>query len=111
MSKDDGVREVTVESLGKIKPAFDKDGSIHAGNASQISDGAAAVLLMKRSTAERLGQKVLGKYVAASIVGVEPLLMVSVPVQAAVSLNPLADKKLGHRSMEGYPSRSRESRH
>jgi acetyl-CoA acyltransferase 1 len=75
VSKDDGVREATFESLSKIKPAFAKDGSIHAGNASQISDGAAAVLLMKRSTAERLGQCILGKYVSASVVGVPPLLM------------------------------------
>ncbi|KAF4631742.1 hypothetical protein G7Y89_g6385 [Cudoniella acicularis] len=76
VAKDDGVRPgITAESLGKIKPAFAKDGSIHAGNASQISDGAAAVLLMKRSTAERLGQKILGKYVAASVAGVAPLLM------------------------------------
>lgn len=76
VDRDDGVRPgITAESLGKIKPAFAKDGSIHAGNASQISDGAAAVLLMKRSTAERLGQQILGKYVAASIVGVKPLLM------------------------------------
>ncbi|KAL1604225.1 3-ketoacyl-CoA thiolase with broad chain length specificity [Nothophoma quercina] len=76
VSKDDGVREgITAESLGKIRAAFAKDGSIHAGNASQISDGAAAVLLMKRSTAERLGQKVIGKFVQASIVGVPPLLM------------------------------------
>ncbi|KAI0421554.1 thiolase [Xylaria grammica] len=76
VSKDDGVRPgITAESLGKIRPAFAKDGSIHAGNASQISDGAAAVLLMKRSTAERLGQTVLGKFVAASVVGVKPLLM------------------------------------
>ncbi|CAL3966563.1 unnamed protein product [Diplocarpon coronariae] len=76
VAKDDGVRAgVTAESLGKVKPAFAKDGSIHGGNASQISDGAAAVLLMKRSTAERLGQTILGKYVAASIAGVAPLLM------------------------------------
>ena len=76
VSKDDGVRPgITAEGLGKIKPAFAKDGSIHAGNASQISDGAAAVLLMKRSTAERLGQTILGKYVAASVAGVAPLLM------------------------------------
>jgi len=76
VDKDEGIRPgVTVESLGKIRPAFAKDGSIHAGNASQVSDGAAAVLLMKRSTAEKLGQKILGKYVAASIVGVPPLLM------------------------------------
>jgi acetyl-CoA acyltransferase 1 len=76
VAKDDGVRPgITAESLNKIKPAFAKDGSIHAGNASQISDGAAAVLLMKRSTAERLGQTILGKYVAASVAGVAPLLM------------------------------------
>ncbi|KAF2728047.1 thiolase [Polyplosphaeria fusca] len=76
VSRDDGVREgITAESLGKIRPAFAKDGSIHAGNASQISDGAAAVLLMKRSTAERLGQTIVGKFVQASVVGVAPLLM------------------------------------
>ena len=91
VSRDDGVREVTVESLGKIKPAFAKDGSIHAGNASQISDGAAAILLMKRSAAERLGQKVLGKYVAASVVGVPPLLMGIGPWKAI----PVALQKAG----------------
>ena len=91
VSRDDGVREATFESLSKIKPAFAKDGSIHAGNASQISDGAAAVLLMKRSTAERLGQKILGKYVAASVVGVPPLLMGIGPWKAI----PLALQKAG----------------
>ncbi|OJD40736.1 3-ketoacyl-coa thiolase peroxisomal a precursor [Diplodia corticola] len=76
VAKDDGVRPgMTAESLGKIRPAFAKDGSIHAGNASQVSDGAAAVLLMKRSTALRLGQPILGKFVQASVVGVPPLLM------------------------------------
>ncbi|KAK7931792.1 3-ketoacyl-CoA thiolase [Apiospora marii] len=76
VAKDDGVRPgTTAESLGKMKGAFAQGGSIHAGNASQISDGAAAVLMMKRSTAEKLGQPILGKYVAASIVGVKPLLM------------------------------------
>ncbi|KAF2770632.1 beta ketoadipyl CoA thiolase, TH1 [Teratosphaeria nubilosa] len=91
VSKDDGVREVTLESIGKIRPAFAKDGSIHAGNASQVSDGAAAVLLMKRSTAERLGQKILGKYVGASIVGVPPLLMGIGPWKAI----PVALEKAG----------------
>ncbi|KAK0275233.1 3-ketoacyl-CoA thiolase with broad chain length specificity [Friedmanniomyces endolithicus] len=91
VSVDDGVREVTMQSIGKIKPAFGKDGSIHAGNASQISDGAAAVLLMKRSTAQRLGQKILGKYVAASIVGVPPLLMGIGPWKAI----PVALQKAG----------------
>lgn len=83
VDKDDGIRaNMTVESLAKIRPAFAKDGSIHAGNASQISDGAAAVLLMKRSTAEKLGQTIIGKYVCASIVGVKPLLMGQGPWKA-----------------------------
>jgi acetyl-CoA acyltransferase 1 len=76
VTKDDGIRPgITAESLGKIRPAFAKDGSIHAGNASQVSDGAAAVLMMRRSTAESLNQPIIGRFVAASIVGVPPLLM------------------------------------
>lgn len=92
VAKDDGIRDgMTAESLAKIKPAFAKDGSIHAGNASQISDGAAAVLLMKRSTAERLGQKIVGKFVASSVIGVKPLLM-GIGPWAAI---PIALKKAG----------------
>lgn len=92
VTKDDGTRPgITAESLSKIRPAFAKDGSIHAGNASQVSDGAAAVLLMKRSTAEKLGQPILGKYVAASIVGVPPLLMGIGPWKAI----PVALEKAG----------------
>jgi acetyl-CoA acyltransferase 1 len=92
VSSDDGIRPgVTPESLAKIRPAFAKDGSIHGGNASQVSDGAAAVLLMKRSTAERLGQKIIGKYVAASVVGVKPLLMGLGPWKAI----PVALEKAG----------------
>lgn len=76
VTADDGVRRgTTAETLSKLRPAFSADGSIHGGNSSQISDGAAAVLLMKRSTAEALGQKILGKYVISSVVGVPPLLM------------------------------------
>jgi len=92
VAKDDGIRDgITAESLAKIKPAFAKDGSIHAGNASQISDGAAAVLLMRRSTAERLGQKIMGKFVSSSVVGVKPLLMGIGPWKAI----PVALQKAG----------------
>lgn len=92
VTMDDGVREgITAESLAKIRPAFAKDGSIHAGNASQVSDGAAAVLLMKRSTANKLGQTILGKYVASSVVGVPPLLMGLGPWKAI----PVALRKAG----------------
>ncbi|MFE9861483.1 acetyl-CoA C-acetyltransferase [Streptomyces sp. NPDC005506] len=55
-SKDEGIRaETTVESLGKLRPAFTKDGTITAGTSSQISDGAAAVVVMSRTKAEELG--------------------------------------------------------
>lgn len=92
VDRDDGVRPgMTAESLSKIRPAFAKDGSIHAGNSSQVSDGAAAVLLMKRSTAERLGQQIIGKYVTASVVGVKPLLMGVGPWKAI----PVALEKAG----------------
>jgi len=73
---DDGIRDgVTAESLSKLKPSFKNDGSTHAGNASQISDGAAAVILARRSVAKRLGLPIVGKYVAAAVVGVPPRIM------------------------------------
>ncbi|KAF9975648.1 3-ketoacyl-CoA thiolase with broad chain length specificity [Actinomortierella ambigua] len=74
VSEDEGIREgVTAESLGKIKPAF--GGHTTAGNASQVSDGAAAVLLMKRKTAEKLGLPIVGKFIASAVVGVPPRVM------------------------------------
>lgn len=77
VSADDGVRDgVTAESLSKLKAVFKKDGgTTHAGNASQISDGAAAVLLARRSTAKRLGLPIVGKFVAAAVAGVPPRVM------------------------------------
>jgi acetyl-CoA acyltransferase 1 len=76
VDSDDGIRDgVTAESLGKLKPAFSKTGSTHAGNASQISDGSAAVLLARRSTAKKLGLPIVGKYVASTVVGVPPRIM------------------------------------
>ncbi|KAK0238315.1 Thiolase, N-terminal domain-containing protein [Armillaria nabsnona] len=73
---DDGIREgVTAESLAKLKPAFAKNGTTHAGNASQVSDGAAAVLLTRRSVAQRLGLPIVGKFVGAVATGVPPRIM------------------------------------
>lgn len=65
----------TVESLSKLKPAFSRDGSTHAGNASQVSDGAAAVILARRSVAEKHGLPIIGKFVAGTVVGVPPAIM------------------------------------
>ena len=62
---DEGVRpETTAESLGKLRPAFDKNGTITAGNASQISDGGAAVIVMSKAKAEELGVTPLGELVS-----------------------------------------------
>jgi len=64
VESDEGVRpETTVESLGALKPAFTTDGTITAGNASQISDGAAAVVVMSREAADRLGVTPLGEVI------------------------------------------------
>ncbi|PVH81180.1 thiolase [Cadophora sp. DSE1049] len=82
---DDGIRAgTTAESLGKIRAAFPqwKPSQTTGGNASQITDGAAAVLLMKRSKAAELGVKVIGKFVQATVVGLEPRIMGIGPVFA-----------------------------
>ncbi|MCP2320813.1 acetyl-CoA C-acetyltransferase [Nocardia amikacinitolerans] len=69
MSKDEGVRaDTTVESLGKLRPAFRKDGTITAGTASQISDGAAAVVVMSKEKAQQLGLSWIAEIGAAGVV-------------------------------------------
>uniref|UniRef100_A0A3B3SK04 Acetyl-CoA acyltransferase 1 n=1 Tax=Paramormyrops kingsleyae TaxID=1676925 RepID=A0A3B3SK04_9TELE len=76
VSKDDGIRPgTTVEGLAKLKPAFKPDGSTTAGNSSQVSDGAAAVLLGRRSMVEALNLPVMGVLRACAVVGVPPDLM------------------------------------
>jgi acetyl-CoA C-acetyltransferase len=74
---DEGVRPgTTVESLGKLRPAFDKAGNITAGNASQISDGAAAVIVCSPATAERLGTTPLGTILGyGQVAGPDPSLL------------------------------------
>ncbi|MBW0517927.1 hypothetical protein O181_057642 [Austropuccinia psidii MF-1] len=87
VSEDDGIRDgVTVESLSKLKPVFSKTGSTHAGNASQVSDGAAAVLLARRSVARKLGLPILGKFHSATVVGVPPRIMGVGPLYAVNQL-------------------------
>lgn len=78
VSKDDGIRYgTTPEGLGKIRKAFPQWAPSHTtgGNASQITDGAAALLLMKRSKAIELGQPIIGKFVGATVTGLEPRIM------------------------------------
>ncbi|MDF3932688.1 acetyl-CoA C-acetyltransferase [Pseudomonas citronellolis] len=72
----------TAESLAKLKPAFKKDGSVTAGNASTLNDGAAAVLLMSAAKAEALGLPVLARIAAYASAGVDPAIMGIGPVSA-----------------------------
>ncbi|EEH07416.1 3-ketoacyl-CoA thiolase [Histoplasma capsulatum G186AR] len=76
--RDDGIRYgTTAESLAKVRPAFPqwKPGRTTGGNASQITDGAAAVLMMKRSRALELEQPIIGKFCGATVAGLEPRIM------------------------------------
>ncbi len=84
---DEGPRKDTSpEGLAKLKPAFDKEGSVTAGNASQVSDGAAAVVLVELEKAKKLGLPVLGKFKAFATAGVPPELMGIGPIPAIKKL-------------------------
>lgn len=72
----------TAESLGKLRPAFQKDGSVTAGNASGLNDGAAAVMLMSAAKAKELGLPVLARIAAYANAGVDPAIMGIGPVSA-----------------------------
>ncbi len=81
--QDEGIRtDTSLEKLASLKPAFKQDGLITAGNSSQISDGAAAVLIMERATAERLGIRPRARFVAFSLAGDNPILMLTAPIPA-----------------------------
>lgn len=77
LTKDEGIRPgTTAEGLGKVRAAFPQWGNLTTGgNASQVTDGASAVILMKRSTAIKLGQPILAKYVGSTVAGLAPRIM------------------------------------
>jgi acetyl-CoA C-acetyltransferase len=79
-------RDSTVEKLARLKPAFDKEGTVTAGNASSINDAAAAVVLMERGAAAKRGLQPLGRLVAYSYAGVDPKFMGIGPVPAVKAL-------------------------
>ena len=84
---DQGIRaETTLEKLSELKPAFKEDGRVTAGNSSQISDGAAAVLLMERSKAEALGLEPRARILDQTTVGVDPVIMLTGPIPATKKL-------------------------
>jgi acetyl-CoA C-acetyltransferase len=84
VSDDEHIRDgATYESVAKLKPAFDKDGTVTAGNASGINDGAAAVVLMTLAEAERRGIKPLARIVSFAHAGVDPSIMGTGPIPAS----------------------------
>jgi len=84
---DQGIRpDTNLETLASLKPAFQPDGRVTAANASQISDGAAAVLLMSRDAAEGLGCRPRARIVDQTTVGVDPVIMLTGPIPATRKL-------------------------
>jgi acetyl-CoA acetyltransferase family protein len=83
MTRDEGIRaDSTIEALAKLKPAFKADGVITAGNSSQITDGAAAVLVMSEERASKLGLVPRARFHAFALAGVDPVLMLTGPIPA-----------------------------
>jgi acetyl-CoA acetyltransferase family protein len=83
---DQGLRETTLEGLANLKPAFKEDGKITAGNSSQVSDGAAGVLLMARERADALGLVPRARIFDQTTVGVDPVIMLTGPIPATRKL-------------------------
>ncbi|MCZ4522333.1 acetyl-CoA C-acyltransferase, partial [Rhodococcus ruber] len=82
-TEDEGIRaDTTVDSLGKLRPAFDKAGTVTAGSASQISDGAAAVVVMSKEKAESLGLTWLAEIGAHGVVAGPDSTLQSQPARA-----------------------------
>jgi len=87
VTADEGVRRgSTVERLAQLKPAFREDGVIHAGNSSQISDGAAALLVTTPERARSLGLAPIVRYHSGAVVGADPVLMLIGPIAATEKL-------------------------
>jgi acetyl-CoA acyltransferase len=95
MTRDEGIREgSTAEKLATLKPAFKEDGKITAGNSSQISDGAAAILIMSRSKAEELGLKPRAVFRNFALAGTDPVTMLKGPIPVTEKLFDKADVAL-----------------
>jgi len=93
---DEGPRgDVTAEGLGKLKPAFDKNGLVTAGNASTINDGASALIVMSADAAKKKGIKPLAKITGWASGGTDPKWVMMAPVEAVKNLEAKTGKKLG----------------
>jgi len=79
---DEGIRDTSLEKLATLQPSFREDGIHHAGNSSQITDGAAALLLMAKEKAQELGLRARARIVGQAVVGSDPVLMLTGPITA-----------------------------
>jgi acetyl-CoA C-acetyltransferase len=95
ITKDEGLRETTLEKLSSLKPVARPEGVHTAGNSSQISDGAAAVLMMTEEKAQALGLKARARIVDSCLVGVDPVLMLTGPIDATERLLERNNLKIG----------------
>jgi acetyl-CoA C-acetyltransferase len=86
VERDEGLRDTTLEGLANLKPVAREDGVHTAGSSSQISDGAGAVLMMTREKADALGLTPLARIVDTCLVGVDPVLMLTGPIDATQRL-------------------------
>ena len=87
VTADEGIRRgTTAEKLAALKPAFTDDGVIHAGNSSQISDGAAAILVTTPEHAAAQGWTPIARYVAGAVAGANPVLMLTGPIPATAKV-------------------------
>jgi len=83
MTRDEGIRlDTSMEKLAGLQPAFKPDGVVTAGNSSQITDGAAAMLIMGEDTAETLGLTPMARFTHFSLAGVDPVMMLTGPIPA-----------------------------
>uniref|UniRef100_UPI001C9A2C18 Acetyl-CoA acetyltransferase n=1 Tax=Zoogloea ramigera TaxID=350 RepID=UPI001C9A2C18 len=92
---DEEIRGATLDSMAKLRPAFDKEGTVTAGNASGLNDGAAAALLMSEAEASRRGIQPLGRIVSWATVGVDPKVMGTGPIPASRKALERAGWKIG----------------
>ncbi|MFY9782951.1 MAG: thiolase family protein [Acidimicrobiales bacterium] len=87
VTSDEGIRpDSNIEALAKLKPAFKEDGKVTAGNSSQITDGASAVLIMSEEKADELGYKPRARFVAFALAGVDPVTMLTGPIPATTKV-------------------------
>ena len=95
-TRDEGIRaDSTVETLASLKPAFKPDGRVTAANSSQISDGAAALLIMSETRAEELDMEPMARFHAFALAGVDPVMMLTGPIPATDKALAKAGMKIG----------------